>query len=229
MCFCACSGFSRMQFPLVTFNISEAIRYWQIKQPMLSPPWGEVSFEGLGCLLCLGEVDIWWKFCHLHLQDNWIWEAPILTFKCSSHYKQRGHTAATFNLSPFSAGRQGKGQPTKTRLFCNYLYLPYYNLLRDRPPMGISQQMTSWRPLAWSLISLHRRAANTGEVWPWTRAWRDVLILMDTQLNVRQRYCRLPLAACLCCIKGEQTPQWAQSSFAWLTVNSRGQIWLSVA
>lgn len=44
-CFCACSGFSRMhQFPLVTFNIWEAIRHWQIKQPMLSPPWGEVSF-----------------------------------------------------------------------------------------------------------------------------------------------------------------------------------------
>lgn len=45
MCPCACSGFSGMhQFPLVTFNISEAIRHWQIKQPMLSPPWGKVPF-----------------------------------------------------------------------------------------------------------------------------------------------------------------------------------------
>lgn len=189
---------------------------------MLSPPWGEGSFA----LACFA----WerWIFGG-HLQDKWIWEAPILAFQCSFHYKQQGHTAATSNLFPFSDERQGEGQPTKTRLFHNYLYLPYYNLLRDRPPMVTSQQMTSWRPLARSLISLHCRATNTGEVWPWTRAWRDVLILMDTQLNVRQCYCRLPLAACLCSIKGEQTPQWAQSSFAWLTVNSRGQIWLSVA
>lgn len=107
-------------------------------------------------LLCLGEVGIWWKFCHLHLQDSWVWEAPILAFKCSSHYKQQGHTAATFSLFPFSDGRQGEGQPTKHRLSHNYLYFNITTCLgtgHPRPQVNRWQAGGPWPGVSFPSIA----------------------------------------------------------------------------
>lgn len=166
-----------------------------------------------------------WHSCLLgrggYLEDIWtsktsaqLSEVPIPVFKCSCLDQQCGTQSSHFY--PFSifwwkAGvLQAKGQSTNNRLFLNVLYLLYYNLLRNRPSMVTSQQVLSWRPLAWSLLP---PMLSNKERWDVTqnKSIKDVSVLMDTRLNVRQCYCRLPFVACLCCTTRQQTPQWVQS------------------